>query len=1044
MAEDAEQFAETPDAPARSRRRWPLALGVLAGFLVLVLGIAWFNREGLADRLIAGQLESLDLPATYTIDSIGADRQVLQNVVIGDPSAPDMTIERVEVTERLGRITLVRPRLYGSYRGGKPSFGSLDKVLFTGGKEPFRLPDLDIAVVDGRARIDSDFGVAGIKLEGEGRLRGGFAGTLAAIMPRATAAGCRAERASLYGALSVSGEKPRFQGPLRLAGLDCPGNGLELGRTALQLDVTADPRLDGGELRAGVQSGLLSLGANRLAGLGGSMRATYRKQALRASYDLAGVDLRTPQAALSDVGLDGVLRSAGGLTRVDLEGRVTGRDLSLGADLDAALAGLQRQGEGTLAAPLVAQLRAAFRREGQGSRLGATYLLRKAGETINLVVPQGRLLGASGNALLAVSRAQLTTDGVGPARIAGNFSTGGAGLPRITGRLERSEDRLLLTRIAMSEYRSGKSAVSIPELVVVQTPEGSLGLAGRATISGALPGGEVSNLLLPIEGNWSARAGFAMWRHCTPLRFDSLVLANLKLDRRTVTLCPPRGGAILRSGSGGLRVAAGAPSLELVGRLGASPIRIASGPIGFAVPGNLSARALDVALGPAPTASRFRIANLSARIGEDIAGSFDHSDIRLAAVPLDLLDAGGRWRFADGRLTITEGAFRLEDRQAVDRFQPLVAQGGALTLAENRIAAEAVLREPASSREVVRAAIRHDLSTGRGDADLFVDGLTFDEQLQPDMVSRLALGVIANTRGTVRGKGRIGWNPQGVTSTGRFSTDALDFAAAFGPVKGLSGEVVFTDLLGMVTAPNQRVRIASVNPGIEATDGELSFALQPNSLLVVNGAKWPFMGGTLTLEPTRMTFGIAETRRYTLNVEALDAAKFIQRLELSNLDATGVFDGRMPLVFDENGGRVEGGLLLSRPPGGNVSYVGELTYEDLSAMGNFAFSALRSVDYRQMRIEMNGALAGEIVTRASFDGLSQGAAASRNFLTDRIAKLPIRFNVNVRAPFLQMVSSFRSLYDSSLVRDPASLGLLDGGAAPADPAIQPSDSENER
>jgi hypothetical protein len=1041
MAEDAEDFTEPPDAPAR-RRRWPFVLGAGAGFLALVLGLAWFNRDSLADRLIAGQLEGLGLPATYEIERIGADRQVLRNVVIGDPRAPDMTIERVEVSGVLDRITLVRPRLYGSYRNGKPSFGSLDKVLFTGGKEPFRLPDLDIALVDGRARIDSDFGVAGVKLDGEGPLRGGFRGTLAAILSKAEGAGCRAERATIYGKLSVSAEKPRFEGPLRLGALACPERGLTLGSASLLLDATADPHLDGGEIRAGLKGGPVALGVNRLAGLGGTLRANYRKQALRASYDLAAVDIRTPQATLSAIGFEGDLRSARGLARVDLEGQMTGRDLALGGDLDAALASLQRSGEGTLAAPLVSQIRTALRREEQGSRLAVSYQFRRTGAAINLVVPQGSLQGASGDALLTVSRAQLTADGSNPARIAGNFTTGGVGLPRITGRLERSDDRRLTTRLAMNEYRAGKSAIAMPELVVVQPPNGVLGFDGQAWISGALPGGEVTGLLLPIDGNWSSRGGLALWRRCTPLRFDGLALANLKLDGRTVTLCPPPGGAILRSGPAGLHIAAGAPSLEVVGRLGASPIRVVSGPIGFAVPGNVSARRLDVALGPAATASRFRIANLSAKIGKDVAGAFDGSDIRLAAVPLDLLDARGNWRYAGGRVTITDGAFRLEDREAVDRFQPLVTQGATLTLANNRIVADAVLREPTSAREVVRTAIRHDLSTGRGDADLFVDGLLFDEKVQPDTVSRLALGVIANTHGTVRGNGRIDWSPQAVTSIGRFSTEALDFAAAFGPVKGLSGAVVFTDLLGMVTAPDQRVRIASVNPGIEVNDGELSFQLRPNMQLAINGAKWPFMGGTLTLEPTQMTFGVAETRRYTLNVEALDAAKFIQRLELSNLNATGIFDGRMPLVFDENGGRVENGLLQSRAPGGNVSYVGELTYKDLSAMGNFAFSALRSVDYRQMHIDMDGALAGEIVTRVSFDGLSQGAGTSKNFLTKKIARLPIRFNVNLRAPFLQLVSSFRSLYDTSLVRDPASLGLLD--RARKTESIQPSDSGNER
>src|SRR5690606_18621440 len=107
--------------------------------------------------------------------------------------------------------------------------------------------------------------------------------------------------------------------------------------------------------------------------------------------------------------------------------------------------------------------------------------------------------------------------------------------------------------------------------------------------------------------------------------------------------------------------------------------------------------------------------------------------------------------------------------------------------------------------------------------------------------------------------------------------------------------------------------------------------------------------------------------------EGLEAARFVERMELNNLGATGVFDGTVPVVFDAMGnGRLEGGLLLSRPPGGNVSYVGELTYEDLSPMANYAFDMLRSLDYRQMSVQMDGPLIGEIVTRVRFDGVSQG------------------------------------------------------------------------
>jgi hypothetical protein len=174
----------------------------------------------------------------------------------------------------------------------------------------------------------------------------------------------------------------------------------------------------------------------------------------------------------------------------------------------------------------------------------------------------------------------------------------------------------------------------------------------------------------------------------------------------------------------------------------------------------------------------------------------------------------------------------------------------------------------------------------------------------------------------------------------------------------------------------------------------------------------------------------------------LDAAKFVARVEMGNVNATGIFDGVLPLVFDENGGRIDGGMLASRPPGGNVSYVGALTYKDLSAMANFAFDALRSIDYRQMRIGMDGPLEGEIVTRVSFDGIRQGTTARRNFITNQIAKLPIKFNVNLRAPFFKLVSSFKSLYDPTYVLDPRTLGLMgaDGKplpAVPRPPALPP-------
>jgi hypothetical protein len=111
------------------------------------------------------------------------------------------------------------------------------------------------------------------------------------------------------------------------------------------------------------------------------------------------------------------------------------------------------------------------------------------------------------------------------------------------------------------------------------------------------------------------------------------------------------------------------------------------------------------------------------------------------------------------------------------------------------------------------------------------------------------------------------------------------------------------------------------------------------------------------------------------------------------------------------------------------------------------------MQYDTMRIELNGPLAGELVTSVRFDGVRQGPQASRNFITRRLARLPIRFLVNVRAPFYTLVGNLRSLYDPSAVRDPRGLGLLaddgtrfvpaglPGTQSSGEPPIQPPESE---
>jgi hypothetical protein len=1003
--------------------------------LLLAIGLAvvWFSRERIADDFIADQLAGYGIEATYKIEHIGGRRQVLRDVVVGDTDRPDLTVDRAEIVlryrfgyPRVAEVRLRRPRLYGTWRGGKLSFGALDPLIFTGKEEPFEFPDIRLGVTDGRALLESDYGPVGLKLTGGGHLRGGFIGELAASAPQLTGAGCIVEKATLYGRVSVSDERPAFAGPLRFARLACDGQDLALERGAIRIDGRADSKLASFDARGGLRTGAATYAGASLAGLSGTTQVSWRDGGLTARYDLAGDGLATALAAVSRIELDGSLRARRNFERIELDADVDGRGVRPGAALDRVLADAAGATRDTLLGPLLDRVRRQLAAEGKASRLAAEVTVRRTDGRATVAVPQARWQGSSGSTLLALSRFQLAGAGAAAPRFSGGFSTGGEGLPHIAGRMEQQPGGAVRVVASMAPYAAGGSRLAIPELVLVQRANGAIGFAGRALASGALPGGSADDLQVPLSGNWSRSTGLAMWHDCAALRFDRLQLANLTLERRGLTLCPPHGSAIVRYDGRGLRIAAGASSLDVAGRLGGTPIAIRSGPVGLAYPGAISARRLLVTLGPADTASTFAIDDLGAQIGKDIAGRFAGTDVRLFAVKLDVLGASGAWRYAGGRLALSDGSFRLADRTEPRRFEPLMARGASLSLEDNLIVADALLREPTTDRAVTTVALRHDLASGRGHADLAVAGLTFDEKFQPTLLTPNAFGVVANVAGTVAGTGRIDWTESGITSGGRFSSESLDFAAAFGPVKGASGTIEFTDLLGLTTAPNQRLRVASVNPGIEVVGGEIGIELRGGEVLALTGGTWPFMGGTLTMRPVEVHIGAAEERRYVLEIEGFDAARFVEYMQLGNFSARGIFDGTVPVVFDAEGnGRVVGGLLVSRPPGGNVSYVGELTYKDLGAMANMAFAALRSLDFEHMSVAMDGDLTGEIVTRMRIDGVSQGEGAERNIATRAIAGLPIRFDVNLRAPFYSLIGSIKAMYDPSAIRDPRALGLLD-------------------
>jgi hypothetical protein len=366
-----------------------------------------------------------------------------------------------------------------------------------------------------------------------------------------------------------------------------------------------------------------------------------------------------------------------------------------------------------------------------------------------------------------------------------------------------------------------------------------------------------------------------------------------------------------------------------------------------------------------------------------------------------------------------DGGLTVSDRAEPSKFYPLSSDDVHFTLADSRINATGTLKHPDSGTRIADVTIAHNLTTGDGNAVLDVPGITFGNSLQPEELTRLTEGVIALVNGRINGQGRIAWNGDGeVTSTGEFTTQGMDLAAAFGPVTGMSGTIRFTDLLGLQTGPGQVLTLASVNPGIFVENGVIHYQLLPDELVKIERGDWPFMGGQLILHETILNFGRPSPKRLTFEVVGLDARTFIDSMGFAELGATGTFDGVLPMIFDDEGGRIVGGRLDSREGGGTLAYNGVVNKANLGTMGGFAFDALRDLKFHSMIIRLDGYLDGEFATRMTIKGVGLGNTSTQRLIRS-INRIPFNFNVTIKGPFRALIATAKSFRDPTTVIEPA-------------------------
>lgn len=968
----------------------------LVAVMLVVAGIGYLERKAIARRFADAELAARKVDARYDIKAIGPRTQRVENLVIGDPAKPDLTADWAEVELRVGlggvsvqSLKAGGVELHGSYKKGVLSFGAVDRLLPKPSGKPFSLPDMAVAFDDTRLTLDTDYGPLAARIDGRGNLASGFAGRAQAGLARISSGGLNAQGIGTVLALKTERRRIAVSGPMIVRHLAYGENRLRDAR--LDLDATAQETLK-------VASG---------------------RWALHSTIE--GLQVAAAQQLHADgrFSIDGPMQTI--TAQLALDGVSAGKE-------QARLLAMLPTGAGTPVEPLLAQLRAAIVGLDRGGRVTAPLEYRATRQQRTLMIGPPTLVARSGARLVGNGRGLVILPDMNATTFDGEFALAGGGFPAGTLRLVMN-DGLWNGSARFRPYQAGGADLILSPVNWAYDTRG-LRLDTLAVMNGPLGGGRVTGLRVPL----SLRPGRDVLSGCFAPSFRTLDIAGLSLSPATINTC-----------IAGKQARIAAPRLN--GKLGSSPISLAadSAMVGFSH-GDFSVNQLAVLLGEKDSQSALSLADLAGSFSNGAAsGRFAGGAGHIGNVPLNLSNAQGNWHFANSVLDL-KGGLQVSDRQADPRFNSLVADDFTLTFADGRISAHGTAHEPKSQARVADVRIVHTLSSGTGNALLDVSGLTFGPTLQPEMLTTTTLGVIANVAGTVTGAGRIDWTPQGATSRGTFRTDGLNFAAAFGPVTGLKGEIAFSDLLGMVTPAGQTASVASINPGMAVVDGTVHYQLLPGQKIAIEGARWPFAGGALILEPAVLDLSQSAERRLTFRVEGLDAGRFINELQFENIAATGIFDGTLPMIFDENGGRIEGGRLVARG-GGTLAYVGQLSNENLGAFAQVAFDALKSMKYSRLAIDLAGPLDGDVVTRISFAGVSQApldGGRKKLPIPVRVIGLdnfPFIFNVTITAPFRKLFDMSRTISDPSLLIERLNPNLQRTGPAKT---IQPSESEKMR
>ncbi len=645
-----------------------------------------------------------------------------------------------------------------------------------------------------------------------------------------------------------------------------------------------------------------------LSGHAGQLRLALDR-ALSGFDAETGISLQTDGAgfAVQAIG-DGVLKAASGLN-LTLAPNASGNWLSVKKDTVTAQGRIALAGGG---APSVAMDVQRFTRQPQAVTLEANAF------TLSRWSVGGRVLAAKLKDLRLDSRPEkLVLAGAGELSFAGD--AGGVTLAptRITGGLDAARDasgwRVQSSGAPCLEVNTG--GLTLGAITLLPAELDLCPANGRFMRQGPVPGG--SALLGALSLPFTMESGTGV----------------LELD----------GAAIDWTASGGFALTVRARDLGLPLKLGERTLTI-----------NGDAPRIDITTGKGP-------AQIAARLGKTVfGGTMIPANVSAESFAFDGVSAASG---VDGKVA-GSGVLITDLNLADPLYRPVAAEFSG-TLGDNRLRLTGPLELQATGTPLADAVVDLNVVKLDGTASVVSRPLVFRTKgLQPDMISGRLTGLFTAAVGSVSSDARF--TIMGGSIAGKADMRVQDFGfqtTRLGRVAGINGNVNFADLMGLKTAPGQVLNVASVNPGIPLSDGQVIFDLREGGILHLDTVTFPFGGGKLAIAPFDWALdGGLQDQSVAVTADRIDLGRLVEILKLPDTKATGTVSGVFPIVFTDNRVQIKDARLKADDPGGRLSYTGGAVDAAAGQDGNasLAFDALRDLKFEVLEVGINGDLAGDL------------------------------------------------------------------------------------